>query len=930
MPSAGPESGPPGAGPGAGPIRVLHVDDDLDLADLAAATLERDHDHIEVTTAASARDGLDVLAERSDAVDCVVSDYDMREMDGLDFLDAVRADYPDLPFILFTGTGSEEIASEAISAGVTDYLQKGGTEVYPVLANRIENAVEQYRARREADRTRRWYRSLFDHSHDIILVLDEDGTVKYYSPALERVLGYGGGNSPSTNVYDYVHPEDRERVLDHFGALLRAPDQTVTDIEFRVEHADGSWRWLEAAGSNETDTILDGYLVTLRDVTERKERERELERYRTIVETAGDAVYVLDSDGRFTEVNEQLLDRIGYDRDDLVGEAVAAVLDEESVERGQEAIQELLSSDDQSVAQFEVTVETADGDTYPSEVRSAPLTDGDGTFRGTVGVSRDVTDRKAREQELERYERIMETIGDAVYALDAEGHMIEVNEWMVELTGYDREELLDEHVSLYLEEDDLAEGREVIRELLRNDDKRVGTFEETIHRKDGDTVLVEVRLTLRPFEDGEFRGTVGTVREITERKPREEALRETNRQLQAVLDTVSAAIFIKDTDGRYLLMNEEGRDWVGIGEDEEITAYADSDVFSGELLEEVRAEDERVLEVGETVQSEAELQVGGETRTVLAQKNPLYDEDREPYAVCAVATDITEQKERERELERQNERLEEFASVVSHDLRNPLNTAVGRLELARQDCESEHLPPVARSLARMETLVEDILTLAREGQAATDLAPVDLGDVAAHCWRDVDAMAATLVTETDRVVMADESKLRRLLANLFRNSVEHGSTSHRSQAHEDAVEHGSTSPRSSSTREDAVEHGSTSPRSQAHEDAVEHGSTSSRAAPDDAPEPGDRSVTVTVGDLSDGSGFYVADDGPGIPEAERERVVDTGYSTSENGTGFGLSIVTEVAEAHGWELTLTESDDGGARFEIRGVETVADDDVSPA
>jgi signal transduction histidine kinase len=111
---------------------------------------------------------------------------------------------------------------------------------------------------------------------------------------------------------------------------------------------------------------------------------------------------------------------------------------------------------------------------------------------------------------------------------------------------------------------------------------------------------------------------------------------------------------------------------------------------------------------------------------------------------------------------------------------------------------------------------------------------------------------------------------------------------------------------------------------------VEHGSTSSRASPDDAPEPGDRSVTVTVGDLSDGSGFYVADDGPGIPEAERERVVDTGYSTSENGTGFGLSIVTEVAEAHGWELTLTESDDGGARFEIRGVETVADDDVSPA
>jgi nitrogen-specific signal transduction histidine kinase len=130
------------------------------------------------------------------------------------------------------------------------------------------------------------------------------------------------------------------------------------------------------------------------------------------------------------------------------------------------------------------------------------------------------------------------------------------------------------------------------------------------------------------------------------------------------------------------------------------------------------------------------------------------------------------------------------------------------------------------------------------------------------------------------------------------------------------VEHGSTSP-DSHARRDAVEHGSTSPRSQAPEDAVEHGSTGSRPEADDAVEHGRDDVTVTVGDLE--TGFYVADDGPGVPADERESVFDAGYSTATDGTGFGLSIVKQIADAHGWDVTLTESEAGGARFEITGV-----------
>ena len=162
---------------------------------------------------------------------------------------------------------------------------------------------------------------------------------------------------------------------------------------------------------------------------------------------------------------------------------------------------------------------------------------------------------------------------------------------------------------------------------------------------------------------------------------------------------------------------------------------------------------------------------------------------------------------------------------------------------------------------------------------------------------------AELVTDTDRRISADRRQLQQLLENLYRNSVEHGSTGNRAES-DDSVEHGSTSSRTES------------------DDSVEHGSTGNRAESDDSVEHGGDDVTVTVGTVDDG--FYVEDDGTGIPEAERDEVFGAGYSTSESGTGFGLSIVEQVVEAHGWEVRVTDGAEGGARFEVTGVRFAAE------
>ncbi|WP_367176516.1 PAS domain S-box protein [Haloarcula rubripromontorii] len=611
-------------------IRVLHVDDDLQYAETTAAFLERERAAFDIETATSASEGLARI--ESATFDCIVSDYEMPGESGIDFLESVREAYPELPFILYTGRGSEAVAGDAISAGVTDYLQKtSDTSHYALLANRIANAVQQYRSQQ----------ALEESTDRLSLFIDQ-------SP-----LGF-------------------------------------------VEY---------------------------------------------------------DPDFEIVRVNDTLTEIFGYTEDELLGETWEVFVSPDSYD-DVDAVTSALSEASGGYHSVDENVRK-DGERIMVEWHNRLVTDDTGDVVTVFSHCKDVTKRIERERNLAQLRDFFaeaEELGD-------------LGAWEFDETG----------VSTW------TEGTRRIHEV---DDEFNPTVEDGLsfyHPEDRDRVA----------------------------------------------DAVDAA-----------------------------------------------------LEEGDPYDVQARLITAtGDCRWVRSRGKRV--KDAEHRTVRGFIQDITEQKERERRLRVQNERLESFASVVSHDLQGPLTVAQGHLELARQEVTDDRLDSIDSAHQRMQTLIDDILTLARDGREATTTEPVDLHTAATACWQTVETENATLETDTDSVVVADPRRLRRLLENLFRNSVAHGSLPTTGQ--DEGVEHSSTTSQS-----DAV---------------VEHGD----------------GVTVTVGDIEDASGFYVADDGPGVPEDERDVVFEAGYSTASDGTGFGLAIVADIAAVHGWDVSVTDSESGGARFEITGI-----------
>jgi CheY-like chemotaxis protein len=268
-----------------GEIRVLHVDDEREFVDVAASLLERETDDITVETETDPDAALDTLA--GGEFDCVVSDYNMPETDGIEFLGAVREDHADLPFILFTGQGSEQVASEAISAGGTDYIQKtSDTSQYTVLANRIENAADQYRARRRVKRANRRRRRMLERITGGYLELDADLVVTDANEQAETLLDTSRDDLVGLDVQEQLADTDASDLLDAYESVVATGEPTTVVARSAINPG----RWFEDRVFPRDDG--DGAFVYFQEVTEQKEREQ----FREVIIAISSRLITADAD----------------------------------------------------------------------------------------------------------------------------------------------------------------------------------------------------------------------------------------------------------------------------------------------------------------------------------------------------------------------------------------------------------------------------------------------------------------------------------------------------------------------------------------------------------------------------------------------------------------------------------------------------------
>ncbi|WP_234953627.1 PAS domain S-box protein [Halosegnis longus] len=868
------------------------MEDDAAFAELVSVYLERDEDAISVHTAATPEEGRELLTARE--IDCIVSDYDMPEMNGIEFLERVRETYPDLPFILYTGKGSEEVASEAISAGVTDYLQKErGTSQYTVLANRIHNAVEQYRSTRALESSRQRLSLLFEESPLGIIEWSESFEIARVNDSGREILGYEEGELAGTSWETIVADAERDEVGD-IVEQLQSGDGGFHSINENVR-ADGESIICEWHNRLVTDD--DGNVVTIfsqfQDITERQTRQRELEQHRALIHAANNAIITVDESNRVQSANAAVEEMFGYEPSELIGEPVTTLMNDDTATRHEAMFTRYLQTGEQTRAWNDIEVEGQhrDGSRVPLSVTFGEVVQGG--ERLFVGIIRDITEESEYRQELEWtnavLSKLLETLPIGVLAEDESREILAANDHLLELfdipeaaddlVGDDCERVASELSEQFADADGFLER---VNEIVGED---IPVDGEEVELADGRTFV----RTHEPVELPDGNGHLWTYRDATAQRRRENRLEALNRTAQELINAesreavaeigVTAAQEVLGLNANAIhLVNADGTALVPAAGTESVYSligdpptFTEGDSITWRVYETGEAvaiddihDDPDIYNPDSPIRSELYLPLGEYGILIAGSPTPdTFDEadlalGRLLAGSIVTALEQIEQlerlRDREQELSEQNERLDEFASIVSHDLRNPLNVAVGRVELARETGELDHLDAVERANERMSALIDDLLTLARQGSRVSDVEAVDLRGLASGCWANVSTADATLDLQTDRSISADRSRLQQLLENLMRNALDH--------------------------------------------------------AGDD--------VTVTIGDLD--SGFYVEDDGPGVPAEIRGEIFDAGYSTDPSGTGFGLSIVEQIVSGHGWDITVTDGTDGGARFEITGVD----------
>jgi len=712
-----------------------------------------------------------------------------------------------------------------------------------------------------------------------------------WSDRVRQIHGVDEDFEPSLeDGLEFYHPDDRETITAAVDQAIE--DGEPYDLDLRIVRTDGEVRDVRAWGEYVEDTERGDSALrgVFQDLTERKaerRKHRELaEEYEALLETSGDAIFLLDVDTagedpsfEFARLSPGYESQTGITTEEVRGKTPRDVFGDQE---GAELEANYTRCVDQGAPiSYREELDIGDGAQFWETSLAPVVVDGE-TVR-VVGIARNVTEQVKRERELEatnqRLESLIEATPLTVMEIDTDGTVIRWNDEAENMFGWSREEVLGEFNPMVPDEQQEEFASHKQRALSG---ERIRAKEIRRETKDGDEL--DLLLSVAPITgpDGEPTSILAVLEDVTEQKELEARLRslqetaqhlsgaESSDEIGAIAVDAAAEILDLDITGIWEYNEREdalvpitetsaARDLFG-----DSPRFAPGDGLAWDAFEsgETQVYDDVQTEgqphnPNTEIRSEILVPLGeyGLMSTGSVSTRVFSEMDVDLFRILGATVEAAlARASREEELHRQNERLDQFASVVAHDLRNPLSVAMGFLEVAEETGNAEHFEKVESAHDRIERLIEDLLTLARGETTIENAEEIDLESITTEAWGYVGTEEATL-TVADRIpaVTGDAGRLTQLFENLFRNAIEHGGAD----------------------------------------------------------------VTVTVGGLDGDDGFYVEDTGSGIPQERRDDVFKHGVTSSDGGTGFGLSIVADIAKAHGWTVSVTDGTDGGARFEFK-------------
>jgi len=850
------------------PIYVLHVDDDPSILEISTQLL-MDMGNFEVDNACCVDEAFKKLS--TNQYDIIVSDYEMPQKDGLQFLRELRSQNNEIPFILFTGKGREEVAIKALNLGVDGYYNKQGSPetVYGELCYGIIQTVDRKRAEEALRKSEHLNQKILNSNPNLIYIYDLIENRNVY--ANKEVLDFLGYTSEQVQAMgselfaNILHPDDAKVVAKHHARFANASDNEEYEVEYRMKHSSGEWRWFLSRDTLFACTkkgVGKQILGSAQDITEQRtatDKVRfESERLERVIENSQDLIMLTKPDGKVVYVNSALKQMTGYCETEFVGKNLWIVHPEDS-NKAKEVFGCILKGEN---VEFEHRIITKDGQTKWVIHSGSPIIEA-GKVIELVSTIRDITESKRNHDLLRMKEQELENILDSsptiIFYKDLNGKFIQANKTFAHALNTTKDNLLGKTVfDIYSAKiaQDMTDDDNVV---LKSKTPKLNIVEPY----ESATGLRWIRTHKIPTfdEKGEVTGLIGFSEEITDYKKAEDELKESLNDYHSLINGMSETAWVIDFAGNFLEVNDAAVNMLGYSKDELLSigiAGIDkhlSRMQVQKLTNNLLSNKKQVFETIHTNKDGTGIPVEISSSLITYQGKQM---------ILSIARNITErkvaeqeQKENSQKIQVMNDKLRVVGGLTRHDVGNKL-AAIGFYEFLLRKSLGDK-PELAKYLDGIKNAIDESSNLFElsgfyekiEVEKLSNMDVFECFNVAAALFSNL--ITLKVVNECQGLKVVADSLLKQLFYNLIDNSLKHGEKVTQIRFH----------------------------------------------------------YAKEVNEIK----LFYEDNGVGIPEANKCRLFEVGFTTGK-GSGFGLYLIRKIIEVYGWTIQETGESGKGAKFAI--------------